>query len=1344
MSALARPRLGSSDDLDPATLLSSRRHHQISANAAPLDSTSLGCHRFAWAILVSILLLFPFSKMSAGQDQITGLADDSEVKLRLRIAWGGGARARWSGNIRLSEGQIVSRSSLGLEPNAPGSKQIEDDQLVILAHSATAFDGVDIELQAPSTASLIVEMTSGQGIGKQYIKEIALSSLIEQRHAEPIDEVDNWISIQRAWGDQVRFEFLRDSLVFSSEETFRFDVIPNQIGLPPNTELELQVRLRRVESREDLWTEKFDVRTDESGELEPLRDVTVQLPGGDAVCAIEIELFTRPFGAPIRRPRSILYRSLELVVIDDNVQWTNDRDWKEHLSFDPANPGWWDRLLRWPQLRLVPGLGKEPLGVKSQTVTDEYGQSWTELEPGGWVAYPLPLKEHLIAHRIEVEYSNANRQKLGISLIEPNEAGHVLPLGPDSGFVVEPVHGVTLDDANRNAQHEMIVWPRTTVPLLVIYNLDDELPARFGEISVATPQTFGFDQRPDEATRTLERPFATRKFATLVDAPLLPESFSAPERYDQVAERTLDDWYAFYLSGMRLAESLQLNGRNMAIVSVLNEGSTIYPSRLLDPTPKYDSGAYFSTGQDVLRKDVLEMMFRMFDREGLTLVPQIEFSSPLPDLERQLLNSRRNGQLTTSIPLVKDTDALGTAEGGLSAPRYNPASPEVQQAMYEVVEEIVQRYSHHKSFGGVSIRIGTNTFTHFPNDRWGYDFDTVRRYLLENGVIELDQDRDDVLKAYYEIVQSRPVEYLKWRATELTNLYSRLATLTTRANPDSRLYLSPANLFRNRNAVRSLYPEIRAPQPDLDRVLLSMGLQPPRLSLQPGLVMLQPYRNSPRESLPSNRIEHHLESSGIGQASFATVGVAGSLIHQPVMPIQLDGFAERSPFGSANTELMLFPQLSRTELQQRKYFARRLAQSDQRAIVTGAMTAAAFHSSGLRTFADEFQHLPDVEFEDVEIQTPNRQTSPIVVRKLQIGERTYFYFVNRTPWPITADLTLSAESQLFASPLTNREIRLNRADGTDDSNLAVMRVSLDGYDLVGAIVETTNVEVTDVQFRYADPNAIRKELDDRLQIFQAEIEAAGSRPLDWTTIANPGYETSDAERGPLGWQFPRSPSVQVMPHETAAHEGNRALHFASDGEQFGWIRSETFSPPRTGRISISVWLKLARDEQPPLRISLEGRHLGEEYYRFAEIGALAPGDEDRQVTSEWKRFGVHFDDIPPEGVADLRIGFDMMGRGDVWIDEVQVHDLWLDERDVLKLLKTRLNLLVAIGRGDYVPCLEYLESYWPSLLLERPSQRRESYEIVADQRAEENNPSFSRSVLERVKGLAPQKIIPFR
>jgi hypothetical protein len=44
-------------------------------------------------------------------------------------------------------------------------------------------------------------------------------------------------------------------------------------------------------------------------------------------------------------------------------------------------------------------------------------------------------------------------------------------------------------------------------------------------------------------------------------------------------------------------------------------------------------GTFFASGQDPVRKDVVEMLLRMFEREGLQLAPAVQFNTPLVELE---------------------------------------------------------------------------------------------------------------------------------------------------------------------------------------------------------------------------------------------------------------------------------------------------------------------------------------------------------------------------------------------------------------------------------------------------------------------------------------------------------------------------------------------------------------------------------------------------------------------------------------------------------------------------------------------------------------------------------------
>ena len=88
-----------------------------------------------------------------------------------------------------------------------------------------------------------------------------------------------------------------------------------------------------------------------------------------------------------------------------------------------------------------------------------------------------------------------------------------------------------------------------------------------------------------------------RLLAAYLDRPLIPENFSARESLD--SGRSLDDWRTFYQGGTRLVECLQHAGYNALMITVLADGSTIYPSEILQPTPRYDTGVFASGGSQI-------------------------------------------------------------------------------------------------------------------------------------------------------------------------------------------------------------------------------------------------------------------------------------------------------------------------------------------------------------------------------------------------------------------------------------------------------------------------------------------------------------------------------------------------------------------------------------------------------------------------------------------------------------------------------------------------------------------------------------------------------------------------
>ena len=231
--------------------------------------------------------------------------------------------------------------------------------------------------------------------------------------------------------------------------------------------------------------------------------------------------------------------------------------------------------------------------------------------------------------------------------------------------------------------------------------------------------------------RTVPR---SRLLAAYMDRPLLPENFSAEEVLDTWSGRTLQDWRTFHQAGTRLVDYLHYAGYNGLVLSVAADGSAIYPSQVLEPTPRYDTGVFFASGQDPMPKDVLEMLLRLMDRENLQLVPALEFATPLPALEAI---RRRGGPAAQGLEWIGADGSTwcqtNSTHRGL-APYYNTLDPRVQEAMLAAVRELVRRYAGHASFRGLALRLSAYGYAQLPGPDWGMDDATIARFEHDTGV----------------------------------------------------------------------------------------------------------------------------------------------------------------------------------------------------------------------------------------------------------------------------------------------------------------------------------------------------------------------------------------------------------------------------------------------------------------------------------------------------------------------------------------------------------------------------------------------------------------------------------
>jgi hypothetical protein len=247
-------------------------------------------------------------------------------------------------------------------------------------------------------------------------------------------------------------------------------------------------------------------------------------------------------------------------------------------------------------------------------------------------------------------------------------------------------------------------------------------------------------------------------------------------------------------------------------------------------------------------------------------------------------------------------------------------------------------------------------------------------------------------------------------------------------------------------------------------------------------------------------------------------------------------------------------------------------------------------------------------------------------------------------------------------------------------------------------------------------------------------------------LQNAGFEQPLSDEGQIpGWAVSTESGVSVSIDATCGHGGSQSVKLMSSGPVATLI-SRPFAPPKTGRLTMLLWLRGNAATPPPLRIALVGRYQGRDFSRFVHL-AHPPGDHQQPVglTPDWKPFPpVLVNDLPLDGLSQLQVRFDLLGPGEVWIDDVELCDLVFTYQERVGLFKMIAPAQVKLSEGKVSQCLDLLESYWPRFLLTHvdPQHRTTAGDSEAARAARQTPPETERTanLMDRLKGMLPKPL----
>jgi hypothetical protein len=776
---------------------------------------------------------------------------------------------------------------------------------------------------------------------------------------------------------------------------------------------------------------------------------------------------------------------------------------------------------------------------------------------------------------------------------------------------------------------------------------------------------------------------------------LSPENFGAMQSLDMISGRSLNDWQSFYDGGQRLVEYLNYIGYGAEMLTVAADGAAIYPSAVLEPTSRYDNGALFENGQDPVRKDVLELMLRLFDREGLKLIPTLQFVAPLPELEQRL---RAGDKDTAGILLVGATGEKYlekySARRGIG-PYYNPLNKSVQQAMLAAARELVQRYNQHPSFAGLGIELSADSYALLPGELWGLDDETIAQFQHDTGiqVPGAGETRFTERAQFFaeadgaSAVKPQRKAWLKWRAGVMADFYRKLQSELTSVRPDGVFFLTATNLFDGSESQRMIRPALPS-KAHIDQALLALGIDAETLRDQRGMVLLRPVRSLPAGPIAAQGLDLELNRAADLDEQFHGSETAGAVFINNPQGVRLPSFDAKSPFGKDKVcNLEVNAEIVPLERRNRQRFVHTLAATDADFLFDGGWLLPMGQEDSLFDLIGAYRRLPTGKFKSYGESTP-----PVTIRTLSRDNSTYVYLVNDSEWPVNTQLVLDIPPGCRIEELSGAR-RLPTVAGNNWS------LPMEPFDFIAVRFLAPEVKIKQASVGL-DDSKIKPWLDNRVRdLLQRKALLANQQPLPG--LVNPSFEAPAAKGGQIpGWSLVNGVGGNVTVDSEGATVpqkpiGKQAAKLESKGPPVS-LRSDPIPAPTAGRLGVSVWLRVEDPQQQPiLRLAVEYIYQGRPCYRPAQVGQGA-----NPIGGQWSHFQLQLDDLPPTNVEKLQVRFDLMTPGCVWIDDVQVFDKAFSPAELDHLGKILALADFQLQHDQLVDCMHELEGYWPKFLFQ--------------------------------------------
>jgi hypothetical protein len=1221
------------------------------------------------------------------------------------------------------------------------------------------FDGVEITINGWRDARLVVRLMPDGDERAAVGLEVPVVELVQTARQQALDRDGNRLMVRAAPGDGLRVDVLAASrsgagpgprtTLFRPGETVRLAVDPLLPRRSPGTAaVELRLRLKPGPETEPLSTQAVvltesaaaDDRLRAQDRIQEYDRVLFDVPLPDREGAYDIELEAVERGG-LRWSRPLATRVVQVAAVADapSPAAAADAVWQPIHELDPGSPRLHERLRRLPgkgipyvpmpamplpsmslpnvalpsvpmpsvpmpsvplpsvAIPKVPGVPLPAVGMPSVSSMVPRlsgllltGHSTVDVHPSGpmlrlpparstqeptWEGIVVAGVQPGMPHLVEIEYPLDQRAVVGVAVLEPDAPGTAVEVRTSGGFEVTPQPAASVDGGMqaRLGRHAFVFWPTSRTPLILIANPSVRSAALFGRVRISAGPTRlppADRQGGSEGGRRVLGFMPTPEFGM----------FGAAERPVAGQGKSFADWRTFLTGATRAAEWYAAQGAAGAMVVAYGDGAAIWPSRFTREAPRWDSGASVDAGVDPLRKDLLSLLCRVHARESLRLVPAVSFDAPLPALESIL---HRGGPAAAGIACV-GRDGRPRRTAGAGGTHYNILDARVQRAVEEIVAELAGRLRDAEAVDGVALLMPHHGWTHLPGTAWGLDDATFARFLADVGGQEPAAGPERFARRAALVEGPLRESWLEWRTAAVARFHARLAAILAEHDPRWSLHVVPTSLFSQGELAERFRPTLAGQPGDAD-VLREIGVDPVRITADRRIVFVTPHVHSAADLLlDRSLVEGGNRSLAVARA-VAGAARRGVIALELPTPIAVDQVVPHGPFGNAASAAPVMVHAVPAGAARGRALAESFVASDVEVVFDMGLSFARVdeaHAARMTAFAA----LPVGGFE-----LADTLAAPLVIRSRRDAGATIASVANAGPASCRAVLSLSGAASAVVDAADRSRLPLDPGGGT--------AVPLGPWE-VRTLVLDGGVAVQGARAEFDDD--VRRSIEARLADLRRRRAALETpRPLE--ALDNPGFELDGAgavEAGGgavAGWELvePSRGGLAFVPG--ADGPSGRGVAFSSLNG-LSTLRSNPFSPPVSGRISVAAWLRIAEGEpQPPLRIAIEGVQDDREYYRFAPVGGLTGG---KPLTAEWSQFVLQIDDVPVRGLESLRVRLDLLGPGSVQLDGVRVFDLAFDEQQRVDLSRRLAVVEQRLAANDLGGCLMELDGHWPQFLAE--------------------------------------------